>query len=411
MKNLQQNRGITLIALAITIIILLILAGITIGSITGNKGTISQTHQATADAQKQSIVEKIQADLLTEKTKTGKTPTKSELINIIKENGYAKEEPGTDSFVSKDGEYEIKYEEITGWLRIMVGDTVDYTPDTVTEEEKSKLVSDLQKGLSEGYNGKIKNTSVNQKDFNWKVYNITDDSVELISDGITDDYIALYGVLGFTNGVYLLNEYCNLLYNNQSVGATARSMNIEDITDKLKTDENGKKVYEDFEDYIKYGETAQILSLVPKKWQEDKDENLSSWGTLKEYQNEDDAWDQNEIERNLKQTYWNEILEDEFITINTREENNSNFYKEVCEMDEEYWLSSRYTYIFGDDLVSFGIRRLNGYSYEINGTDLCYNDGTNGGAFFKVRPIVTIPINKINLNGDYEANGNMWKLK
>ena len=89
MKNLQQNRGITLIALAITIIILLILAGITIGSITGNKGTISQTHQATADAQKQSIVEKIQADLLTEKTKTGKTPTKSELINIIKENGYA----------------------------------------------------------------------------------------------------------------------------------------------------------------------------------------------------------------------------------------------------------------------------------------------------------------------------------
>ena len=329
MKNLQQNRGITLIALAITIIILLILAGITIGSITGNKGTISQTHQATADAQKQSIVEKIQADLLTEKTKTGKTPTKSELIKIIKENGYAKEEPGTDSFISKDGEQEIKYNEITGWLRIMVGDTVDYTPDTVTEEEKSKLVSDLQKGLSEGYNGKIKNTSVNQKDFNWKVYNITDDSVELISDGITDDYIALYGVLGFTNGVYLLNEYCNLLYNNQSVGATARSMNIEDITDKLKTDENGKKVYEDFEDYIKYGETAQILSLVPKKWQEDKNENLSSSGTLKEYQNEDDAWDQNEIERNLKQTYWNEILEDEFITINTREENNSNFYEEM----------------------------------------------------------------------------------
>lgn len=407
----RNTKGITLIALVITVIILLILAGVAIGATVGNKGTIGQTHQATADAQKQSIVEKIQADLLTEKTKTGKTPTKSELINIIKENGYAKEEPGTDSFVSKDGEYEIKYEEITGWLRIMVGDTVDYTPDTVTEEEKSKLVSDLQKGLSEGYNGKIKNTSVNQKDFNWKVYNITDDSVELISDGITDDYIALYGVLGFTNGVYLLNEYCNLLYNNQSVGATARSMNIEDITDKLKTDENGKKVYEDFEDYIKYGETAQILSLVPKKWQEDKNENLSSLGTLKEYQNEDDAWDLNEIERELKQTYWYETLEDQFITINTREENNSNFYKEVCGTDEEYWLSSRYTYIFGDDLVSFGIRRLNGYSSEINGTDLCYINGTNGGVFLKVRPIVTIPINKINLDDDYEANGNMWKLK
>ena len=154
----RNTKGITLIALVITVIILLILAGVAIGATVGNKGTIGQTHQATADAQKQSIVEKIQADLLTEKTKTGKTPTKSELINIIKENGYAKEEPGTDSFVSKDGEYEIKYEEITGWLRIMVGDTVDYTPDTVTEEEKSKLVSDLQKGLSEGYTGSVNNT-------------------------------------------------------------------------------------------------------------------------------------------------------------------------------------------------------------------------------------------------------------
>lgn len=409
----RNTKGITLIALVITVIILLILAGVAIGATVGNKGTIGQTHQATADAQKQSIVEKIQADLLTEKTKTGKTLTKSELINIIKENGYAKEEPGTDSFVSKDGEYEIKYEEITGWLRIMVGDTVDYTPDTVTEEEKSKLVSDLQKGLSEGYNGKIKNTSVNQKDFNWKVYNITDDSVELISDGITDDYIALYGVLGFTNGVYLLNEYCNVLYNNQSVRATARSMNIEDITDKLKTDENGKKVYEDFEDYIKYGETAQILSLVPKKWQEDKDENLSSSGTLREYQNEEEAWDFNEVERKLKQTYWSEDLEGQFISVNTREGSKSDYYEGVCGIDEDYWIASRYTYVFGDSVTSFGIRELRSSSYElaIYGTDLCYIDRIGGGGFQKVRPIVEIPINKIDLDGDYEANGNMWKLK
>lgn len=409
----RNTKGITLIALVITVIILLILAGVAIGATVGNKGTIGQTHQATADAQKQSIVEKIQADLLTEKTKTGKTPTKSELINIIKENGYAKEEPGTDSFVSKDGEYEIKYEEITGWLRIMVGDTVDYTPDTVTEEEKSKLVSDLQKGLSEGYTGSVNNTSVNQKDFNWKVYNITDDSVELIADGATDDLVALSGVLGFTNGVYLLNEYCNLLYRNESVGATARSINIEDITNKLKTDENGKKIYENFQDYISYGETIQILSLVPKKWQEDKNENLSSLGTLKEYQNEDDAWDLNEIERELKQTYWSEDLEGQFISVNTREGSKSDYYEGVCGIDEDYWIASRYTYVFGDSVTSFGIRELRSSSYElaIYGTDLCYIDRIGGGGFQKVRPIVEIPINKIDLDGDYEANGNMWKLK
>lgn len=80
-------------------------------------------------------------------------------------------------------------------------------------------------------------------------------------------------------------------------------------------------------------------------------------------------------------------------------------------MDEDYWLASRCTYIFGDDLASFVIRQFGVYLFEPYGTDLCYIDGTNGGNFLKVRPIVTIPINKINLDGDYEANGNMWKLK
>lgn len=102
MKIIKQDKGITLIALAVTIIILLILAGITITSITGEKGTIEQAYNSTESAQRQSIIEKIQADLLTEKTKNGTIPTKDDLINIIKENGYAKGEPGEDSFISKD---------------------------------------------------------------------------------------------------------------------------------------------------------------------------------------------------------------------------------------------------------------------------------------------------------------------
>ena len=40
-----KNRGITLIALVITIIVLLILAGITIGSIAGNKNLIAEARK------------------------------------------------------------------------------------------------------------------------------------------------------------------------------------------------------------------------------------------------------------------------------------------------------------------------------------------------------------------------------
>lgn len=46
LKNKKMNRGITLIALIITVIVLLILAAITIGSITGKNGIIKQANDA-----------------------------------------------------------------------------------------------------------------------------------------------------------------------------------------------------------------------------------------------------------------------------------------------------------------------------------------------------------------------------
>ncbi len=57
----QKNKGITLIALVITVIILLILAGITVGAITGNNGIIGNAGQAkeeTEIANEKEIVEK-----------------------------------------------------------------------------------------------------------------------------------------------------------------------------------------------------------------------------------------------------------------------------------------------------------------------------------------------------------------
>ena len=60
-KNTRKEQGITLIALVITIIILLILAGITISAITGDNGIIRNTKNAkeeTEIANEKEIVEK-----------------------------------------------------------------------------------------------------------------------------------------------------------------------------------------------------------------------------------------------------------------------------------------------------------------------------------------------------------------
>ena len=47
MKNfVKTNKGITLIALVITIIVLLILAGVTIATLTGDNGTLTKAQEA-----------------------------------------------------------------------------------------------------------------------------------------------------------------------------------------------------------------------------------------------------------------------------------------------------------------------------------------------------------------------------
>ena len=114
-NKLKKENGITLVALIITIIVIIIIAGISFTSINGEGGLIKQARTNSENVQRESIIEKIEADLFKEKTKTGNTPSKEKLKEIIKENEYNEGDLGEDSFVTKDGEYTINYNEIVGW--------------------------------------------------------------------------------------------------------------------------------------------------------------------------------------------------------------------------------------------------------------------------------------------------------
>lgn len=56
---MKNNKGITLIALVITIIVLLILAGVSIAMLTGNNGILTQANTAKTDTVKAEIAEKV----------------------------------------------------------------------------------------------------------------------------------------------------------------------------------------------------------------------------------------------------------------------------------------------------------------------------------------------------------------
>ena len=58
-KVQQKNKGITLIALVITIIVLLILVGVTITTLTGDNGILNKAEQAKIKTEEEQLKEEI----------------------------------------------------------------------------------------------------------------------------------------------------------------------------------------------------------------------------------------------------------------------------------------------------------------------------------------------------------------
>ena len=86
MKKLKEKRGITLIALVITIIVLLILAGVTIATLTGDNGILQKTSDAKIRTTEAEGLEKIQLAVMASRDENGINTT-SLAKNLSEING------------------------------------------------------------------------------------------------------------------------------------------------------------------------------------------------------------------------------------------------------------------------------------------------------------------------------------
>ena len=64
MKKIEKNKGITLIALIVTIIVLLILAGVTISTLTGESGIMIKASNAKKETAKANAEERVRIEVL-----------------------------------------------------------------------------------------------------------------------------------------------------------------------------------------------------------------------------------------------------------------------------------------------------------------------------------------------------------
>ena len=115
-----------------------------------------------------------------------------------------------------------QYKAVTSAL---IGKIVSYTPNTPSTGY------DLSTAKS-GY-GSAQTIDGTYDPTTWKIMEVDENGniTKLLGIGAKDVYFQ--GSTGYNNGVYLLNDICKSRYGNASLGATARSLNIEDIESRM----------------------------------------------------------------------------------------------------------------------------------------------------------------------------------
>lgn len=237
MKKLQRDKGITLISLVITIIILLILVGVGIAMLVGDNGILLQANNTKEKHEEVSKEESIKLEVIASFDKNGKYNSVLAKQNLEKNLGAIVEKNGKNDTLKVtykgedfllDQKGNVFKIEIPKDLK--VGDVVAYTPkaqEYLWEEKYSGNETDV----------KINNTTKEYSITNWKILNINNNgTIDLIPEKPTAGTVPLGYAQGYNNGVKLLNDACNQLYGDKDLGIVSRSINEEDIKEKM-TDE------------------------------------------------------------------------------------------------------------------------------------------------------------------------------
>ena len=156
------------------------------------------------------------------------------------EGGTTTVSPAVPYEVSKNGSYKftitgtvggkaysLEYTVIVNQYKVktpQVGDIVSYTPDT---QSTGYDLSTAKSGYSSAQtiDGTYDPTT-------WKIMEVDENGNVTKLFGVpssSQSSVYFNGSKGYNNGVYLLNDICKSRYGNASLGATARSLTIEDI--------------------------------------------------------------------------------------------------------------------------------------------------------------------------------------
>ena len=286
-----------------------------------------------------------------------------------------------------------------------VGDIVDYKPDTPSTGY------DLTTAKS-GYGSQTIDDKYDPTV--WKIMEVDENGniTKLLGIGSKDVYF--YESKGYNNGVYLLNDICKSRYGNASLGATARSLTIEDIESKM----NGagiaaRNAYKS--GTVQYGTTRKYTgsyAYYPAIYAQEKYSGVdvsdvadgtqvitgSVDATAQAKMNPNGKSGSDDIYTTLPetsettgpsktnltctQTYYNMSSPSSYF-------DDSNFYSMIFGTGTYFWLASRYVSCYSSSsYASFGLRYVNG-SY-LGGYNLFYSNGDTISSRSRLASVVSL---------------------
>ena len=360
-------------ALVVTIVVLLILAGVSINLVLGDNGIVKKAQDA-------------------------KTKTAEDQENMLKGMNQLADEIN-NALGEKPPVDLSKYK---------IGDYVNYIYDTA----ENYVLTSATCGSSSNPTDGIPQTS----GLKWRILNIDEanGTVDLISENPTGTEVYFGNILGYNNGPHLMNEICKAQYSNKSLGVNARSINLLDMEKHLTAGGIvARNVYKYTSDTAKYGTTKTYTSNTkyPSLYAGQNgagvdvaEANASS--ILQDHTKGNDPYEESKAiattdntsgtgnPLTVTQTYYN-------IPISTA--NYGEAYN-VLNNSTAYWVASRYVNT-NSDVVGFGLRHASTYT---DGYEMFGSNGNTYGNDFRLRPVVSLSSSILSETKD--ASG-AWNLK
>ena len=410
----QKNRGITLIALVITIIVLLILAGVTIATLTGDNGILTKASKASEQTNQGNAEERVQLEVIASIGTDGNINIEDLNDNLQNIEGLTHDGEsitnnpietlpatvvvdGYNVMIRKNGSVVVSewtqtgYEITNGKVTVKVGDYVlNYD-----EGIESTQIETTESGHTEQQNFTTENLG-------WRILGIGENGgLELISDNPTTATVTLVGETGYLNAEEVLNTACNELYGKGQYAESARSLNVEDINKLANYDPN---TYNGYGDLYKYRFSTEA-GYMQYSTSTDKGQTWSDWVdilvTLSGYQTfrMPDSTETISVE-NPKESEEIENTEYEYnISEEITDKNIVNMIVKETGIWEMQWLAS--SGVQCSQIAFFSTFIVNSYYGTVNLYNTYNSNNYSFSRSCSIRPVVTLEFN-IQLEGNSE---------